>query len=67
KEILALKQKDLYTYEEEIRHLLEQDIASRYYLEKGLIEVSFQNDSDVQAALALFADPSRYQKLLTVQ
>lgn len=67
KEILDLKKKDLYTHEEEIRHLLEQDIASRYFLEKGLIEVSFQNDKDVQAAIKLFGDPARYQQILKAQ
>ena len=67
KEIADLKSKDLYTHKEEIRHLLEQDIASRYFLEKGLIEVSFQYDKDVQAALDLFKDPARYQKILKAQ
>lgn len=66
-EIAAIKKKDLITYENEIRELLEQDIASRYYLEKGLIEVSFQNDDDIQAALKLFKDPEKYRNLLKVK
>lgn len=66
-EIASIKKNDLVTFEDEIRELLEQDIASRYYLEKGLIEVSFQNDLDIQAALDLFKDPVRYQNLLKVK
>lgn len=66
-EIASIKKNDLITFENEIRELLEQDIASRYYLEKGLIEVSFQNDRDIQAAVDLFKDPVRYQNLLKVK
>ncbi|MGB3466828.1 MAG: S41 family peptidase [Cyclobacteriaceae bacterium] len=63
-EIKEIKANDLTTFEKEIRELLEQDIASRYYLERGTIEVSFQNDQDVQAAISLFENPDRYNKLL---
>ncbi len=66
-QIKALKQKDLINHKTEIKRLLEQDIASRYYLERGIIEVSFQNDDDVQAALRLFENPQEYSKLLKAQ
>jgi carboxyl-terminal processing protease len=38
--------------------------VSRYYLQKGIQEASFDNDVDVLEALTLFKDPARYQKTL---
>jgi carboxyl-terminal processing protease len=48
----------------EIKELLEEEIARRYYYQKAHYETSFKSDEDIQQALKLFADPARYQSLL---
>ncbi|MES2733798.1 MAG: S41 family peptidase [Bacteroidota bacterium] len=58
------KESDLQKFKAEIKPLLEEEIVSRYYLQKGIQEASFDNDVDVLAALQLFKDADRYQKIL---
>lgn len=58
------KDSDLQKFKPEIKELLEQEIASRYYLQKGMVEASFDDDEDIKAALAVFKDTDRYNKLL---
>lgn len=58
------KDQDLVTFKEEIKMLLEQEIAGRYFYEKGIIESTFGKDPDVQAAVSVLNDPSRYQSIL---
>ncbi|MCS6967074.1 MAG: S41 family peptidase [Cytophagales bacterium] len=58
------KEQDLIKFKSEICQLLEKEIASRYYLEKGAIEATFDDDPDIQTALALFKDPARFRKIL---
>jgi carboxyl-terminal processing protease len=48
----------------EIKELLEEEIARRYYYQKARYETSFKSDEDIQQALKLFANPSQYQSLL---
>jgi len=62
--ISSTKQKDLTTYQTEIRTLLEQEIASRYYLERGMIESTFEKDKDILMAVEVLSDLDRYNKLL---
>jgi len=59
------KEKDLITFGSEIREILEEEIVSRYFLQKGVVEAGFDNDSDVQAAVKLFKDQSGYNKILS--
>jgi carboxyl-terminal processing protease len=58
------KESDLEKFKIEIKEVLEQEIASRYYLQRGMVESSFDDDADVKAALAVFKDMERYQSLL---
>ncbi|MEM6725206.1 MAG: S41 family peptidase [Bacteroidota bacterium] len=58
------KSKDLEKFKGEIKDLLEREIASRYYLAKGRIEVGLKNDEEIKEAIALFNDPARYQSIL---
>ena len=64
KEIHHNKEKDLLKFQDEIRAALEEDIASRYYLSKGLIEASFDDDTQLQEAIQVLNDPERYNQLL---
>lgn len=58
------KNEDLKTFKEEILMLLEQEIAGRYFYEKGMIESAFTKDPDVQEAISILNDPARYQAIL---
>ena len=61
---IANKTNDLLRFKPEIRELLEEEIASRYYFEKGRTEASFDDDPNVQAAIAVLNEPNRYAALL---
>lgn len=55
---------DMVTFKDEIQMLLEQEIAGRYFFEKGMIESAFGKDPDVQMAISILNDPARYQSIL---
>jgi carboxyl-terminal processing protease len=59
------KEKDLQTFKAEIKELLEEEIVSRYYLQKGVVEATFDNDEDIQAALKIFNDQPGFSKILS--
>lgn len=50
---------------EEIKRQLELEILSRYYYQKAMKFASFEKDEDVQAAISLFKDMNRYNKILS--
>jgi carboxyl-terminal processing protease len=58
------KKDDLIRYKEEIREILEEEIASRYYFEKGKLEVSFKNDGDLKEAVRVLNDKKLYATIL---
>jgi len=64
KEIKHNKEKDLIKFQDEIRATLEEDIVSRYYLSKGLLEASFDDDPQLQEAIQVLNDSDRYNQLL---
>ena len=64
RKIAANKTNDLLRFKPEIRELLEEEIASRYYYEKGRTEAGFDDDPNIQAAIAVLNDPNRYAALL---
>jgi len=64
KEIKHNKEKDLLKFQDEIRATLEEDIVSRYYLRKGLLEASFGDDPQLQEAIRVLNDSDRYNQLL---
>jgi carboxyl-terminal processing protease len=59
------KDQDLQINKEEIKQLLESEIVSRYYLQKGVVESSFNYDVDIQEALKVFDDQSTFTKLIS--
>ena len=65
KKIRHNKEKDLQKFSDEIKEVLEEEICSRYYLHKGLVESSFDNDVDVKAAIDVLNDQARYKKILS--
>lgn len=58
------KSNDLQRFKPEIKEILEQEIVSRYYFQKGQIEASFDDDPNILMALNVLNDTPRYTALL---
>ncbi len=70
-QIKALKNKmyhnkdlDLQKFKTDVKDALEAEIIARYYLEKGMVEASFDDDKELKAAIEVLNDSARYSKLL---
>ncbi len=61
------KDNELMLYKDQIKMLLEEEIVSRYHLERGSIEARFKYDTDVMEARKILHDPTRYKKILNYQ
>ena len=59
------KENDLEKHKLEIKEVLEQEIVSRYYFERGVKEASFDEDPEVKEAIKILNDQVRYQQILT--
>jgi len=64
KKVSHNKANDLMRFRTEIQEVLEAEIASRYYLQKGYIESSFDDDPDILAAVQVLKDPVKYKSYL---
>ena len=62
--IMEAKKNDLYKFKEAIVDQIEKEIASRYYFEKGKIQIGLRNDSEIKEAIALINNPTKYNNLL---
>lgn len=60
------RKKDLYIFKDEIKMLLEEDIVSRYYLERGSVEVEFKYDADLKKSIEILNAPAEYKKKLNL-
>jgi carboxyl-terminal processing protease len=58
------KERDLDKFKEEISQMLENEIVSRYYYQKGRILDAFRNDNTFQKALELFKNKSEFDGIL---
>lgn len=58
------KENDLLKFKTEIREILEHEIVSRYFFETGAKEAGFDDDPEVQEAIKVLNDATRYQKIL---
>ena len=58
------KDSDLQKFKDDIKQILEEEISSRYYLRKGVIETSFRSDESVAAAIEVLKDSNRYHQIL---
>ncbi len=61
------KEADLITHRSQIASIIEENIASRYYLIPGNIEASFDDDADLIAAIKILSDTKEYNRLLNNQ
>ena len=64
KKVSHNKANDLNRFKPEIKELLEQEIALRYYFQKGAIEASFDDDEDIMAAVEVLNNPQKFNGLL---
>lgn len=62
--MLGAKKTELMTYKGEIKRLLETQIVSRYYYDKGKVLQAFQYDKELAAARSLLGDQARMLAIL---
>lgn len=65
--IEASKKNELVLYKDQIKRLLEEDIASRYYLERGSVEVGFKYDMEIKKASEVLLNTAQYRKILNLK
>lgn len=58
------KQKDIQRNKEEIMGLLSEEIASRFYFQKGRTEAAFLNDPEIKEAIKIVNDSQKYTATL---
>lgn len=58
------KKNELLLFKSEIKGLLEEEIAARYYFKKGIVETGFQEDEEIKQAIALLKNEAQYKKIL---
>ncbi len=63
----AEKKNDLQKHKEAIIDIIEKEIASRYYYQKGKIQVGLKNDQEIKEAISIINESSKYENLLAKQ
>lgn len=58
------KKDDLYKFKDEIKYILESEIVSRYYYQKGQIEISLKHDLVLEGAIKTLNDQDLYKSIL---
>jgi carboxyl-terminal processing protease len=61
------KKNELLLNKEQIKMLLEEEIVSRFHLERGSVEAGFKYDNDVKKAIEILHNPQQYKKVLNMQ
>jgi carboxyl-terminal processing protease len=60
------KNNELMLFKDQLKLVLEQDIISRFHLERGTIEAGFKTDTDIKKALDVLANQAEYKKILNL-
>lgn len=63
--IEANKKDDINKYKAEIKDILEEEIASRYYYQRGRLESSLRDDHELKEALRVIKDEQLYKSILS--
>lgn len=63
--VQASLERDLDRYRSEIVELLEDEIVSRYYYQKGRVINSFKNDKALVEAISILQNSANYKKILS--
>lgn len=64
-QIESNRQRDITLHREEISALLRQEIVSRYYHDTGRLQAGFAHDLELQEAIKVLNDPTRYRSILS--
>ncbi len=62
--MIASKKNDLQLHKDEIKQVLENEIASRYYFEKGRYEANFKYDRELAQAIKVMQDKDQVASIL---
>lgn len=62
--MMATKKNDLQLHKDEIKQVLENEIASRYYFEKGRYETNFKYDKELAQAVKVMQDKQQVASIL---
>ncbi len=62
--IKEAKKKDMYRFQKEISDQIEKEIVSRYYFQKGKIQIGLRNDVEIKEAITVLNDSGKYDTLL---
>jgi carboxyl-terminal processing protease len=65
--LAEIHQNDFNVFKNDIKFVLEREIVSRYYFEKGAAEYTLSRDEEVKRAVELLNDNSSYKKILRIQ
>jgi carboxyl-terminal processing protease len=61
------RKNDLVSFKDQIKMVLEEDIVSRYQLERGSVETGFKYDQDVKKAIEVLNNKAQYNKILNIE
>ncbi len=62
--VVPSKERDLVKFQDQIKELLENEIVSRYYYQRGRAEHAFNYDQDLQRAIEVLNNSSEYNTIL---
>ncbi len=62
--IMHNKESDLMKFKDQIKYMLEEEIVSRYYLRRGIVEASFDYDPDILASVDILNNSEAYNKII---
>jgi len=65
--LAEIHQTDFLTFKDQIKSLLEHEIVSRYYFEKGAAEFTLSNDEEVKKAITILNEEANYKKILRLR
>lgn len=61
------RKNDIINFKDQIKLFLEEEIASRYYYERGVVEVGFKHDTEVKKAVDVLQNQAEYKKILRIE
>ena len=64
-QLRLIKQQDILKHREEIERILRSEIASRYYYQKGKIITALRQDVEIEKAIEVIMNQSRYRQVLS--
>ncbi len=62
--VMAAKKADIAKHQERISDMIEKEIVSRFFYEKGRVKVGLRNDLEIKEAVKLFGDRAKYDSIL---